>query len=209
MKLTLTQILDFPKRYRANLINSLSGVKTPVLVGTKNQANATNLSIFNSLLHIGAHPPLLGILCRPNNTPRHTLNNILETGHYTLNFIPQNLIERAHQTSAKYPASISEFEACHIEPLWTDFNAPYVKESPIRIGMEFKEQLDIKINGTLLIIGEIKEVYIEDSKIDEEGNALMTAHDISSIVGLNAYHVAKRLYKLSYAEPDEKLIKTE
>ena len=74
-------------RYRATLINSLTGVRPAVLVGTRSGSGNNNLAIFNSLVHIGADPPLNGLLFRPATVERHTLNNILETGNYTLNFV--------------------------------------------------------------------------------------------------------------------------
>ena len=69
-------------RYRATLINSLAGVKQAFLIGSKSSSGHSNLAIFNSLIHIGANPPLWGFLCRPDTVKRDTLQNILETGEY-------------------------------------------------------------------------------------------------------------------------------
>lgn len=77
----------------------------------KNKTGQTNLAIFNSLVHIGANPPLIGFVVRPDSAERHTLNNILETGFYTINHINENIYKQAHQTSARYPEEISEFAA--------------------------------------------------------------------------------------------------
>ncbi|MFN6039875.1 MAG: flavin oxidoreductase, partial [Bacteroidota bacterium] len=72
----LQDILSFEQRYRATFINSIGGFKSVALIGTKNSSGQTNLAIFNSLVHIGANPPLLGFIVRPDSVERHTLENI-------------------------------------------------------------------------------------------------------------------------------------
>ena len=73
--------------FRRNFINSLSGYKSVNLVGTIDKAGKTNLAIFNTVIHVGSNPALLGLLVRPPVVPRHTLTNILETNRYTINHI--------------------------------------------------------------------------------------------------------------------------
>lgn len=203
MQFNSQDIQEFPKRYRAQFINTLSGVKTPVLVGTRSKIGQTNLAIFNSLVHIGSHPPLLGLIFRPDSVPRHTLSNILETECYSINYIPASMIENAHQTSAKYPREVSEFDACKIQKLETEFQAPFVAHSPIRIAMKFREKIDLSINDTSLVIGEIVEVFLEKIKPREDGYLPITDANISSIVGLDSYHSPSPLFRLNYSQPDK------
>ena len=51
--------LDLP--YKRNFINSLGGFKSIALCGTVDMKNNENLAIFNSVVHIGSNPPLLGL----------------------------------------------------------------------------------------------------------------------------------------------------
>ena len=62
MTLNADAIDSLEVRYRATLINSLTGVRPAVLVGTRSGSGNNNLAIFNSLVHIGADPPLNGLL---------------------------------------------------------------------------------------------------------------------------------------------------
>ena len=64
------------KRSRANLVNSLAGYKSANLLGSVNGRGQTNLALMSSVLHIGAHPPLVGVLIRPHSVPRHSLENL-------------------------------------------------------------------------------------------------------------------------------------
>ena len=110
IEFTYNEIMQFEQRFRAMFINSIGGFKSVVLIGSKNKARQTNLAIFNSLVHLGANPPLVGFIIRPDSVERHTLNNIIETGVFTINHIRQSFFINAHQTSARYPKEISEFK---------------------------------------------------------------------------------------------------
>ena len=80
-------LMNMEQRKRANLINSIGGFKSVCLIGTTNNENQNNLAIFNSIVHIGANPPLIGFFVRPDSVERHTLANILNTEYYTINHI--------------------------------------------------------------------------------------------------------------------------
>ena len=195
-------ILSMEKRYRATFINSLTGYKSVSLVGSQDLSGQTNLAIFNSIVHLGAHPPLIGMVVRPDSVDRHTLQNIEETGFYTLNQISPGFIERAHQTSARYPKEVSEFEAVGLTQEYKgDFIAPFVSESVIQLGLEFKEKVPFAINGTLFIIGEVKHVYLPDEIIQEDG--FVDLHAASSITnsGLDSYHIVLKGKRYPYAKP--------
>jgi flavin reductase (DIM6/NTAB) family NADH-FMN oxidoreductase RutF len=197
------EILASEKQFRTNLINTVSGFKSVCLIGTTNTKGQTNLAIFNSIVHIGAHPPLIGFISRPNTVERHTLNNILSTGVYSINLISSNFYKEAHQTSARYPQHVSEFESTQLKEAYlNDFMAPYVHQSPIKLGMEFKQKIDIDLNQTHLIIGEIQHIYCPDYCLDKEGNLSLEKANIIAGCGLDAYFSTTKLARLQYAKPD-------
>lgn len=199
-----THISQFESRYRATLINSLAGIRQAFLIGTKSTEGLSNLAIFNSLIHIGANPPLWGFLCRPDTVQRDTLRNILETGHYTFNFIHQEDADKAHQTSAKFPSEVSEFEACKLKELNVhDFPVPFVAESPVKIGMKFEEKVDIAINGTILIIGSIQFIEIDEQFLSDDGFVDLAKAKTLTCAGLDAYFENTLLHRLSYAKPEK------
>ena len=59
------QLLKMDARYRAQLVNSLSGFKSANLIGTRNKQNHNNLAIFSSVVHLGSSPALVGFITRP------------------------------------------------------------------------------------------------------------------------------------------------
>ncbi len=199
-----TTLNSFESRYRAILINSLAGVKQAVLIGTKSKDLHSNLAIFNSLIHIGAKPPLWGFIFRPDTVKRDTLENILETNEYTLNYVALNDFEKAHQTSAKYDTAVSEFEACGFSEMYhTDFFAPFVAEAPIKVAMNLEQKIDIHINNTILIIGSIDHIEIDENMISADGFVDLAQATTLACAGLDAYYKTTLIERLHYARPDQ------
>ena len=189
------------QRQRVHFINSLSGFKSANLIGTQNEQGQTNLSIVSSVIHLGADPAYIAFINRPHTVQRDTLENIYETKVYTINHVNSSIYKDAHHTSARYPSHISEFDQTSLSPIYSDFRAPYVEQSHIKMGVEFREKKDIELNGTVLVIGEIVEVLIDSSFIQEDGKIDIVAAQTVSVSGLDEYHTASSLGRLEYAKP--------
>jgi hypothetical protein len=131
------ELAEQDKRYLTNFINSLSGFKSLQLLGSINQEGQSNLAVFNSIFHVGANPPYIGLVVRPDGPEHDTLKNIVSKGFYTLNNVCEEFYQQAHQTSARYASGESEFTACGLEEEYIgDFSVPFVKESTIQIGLQ-------------------------------------------------------------------------
>jgi flavin reductase (DIM6/NTAB) family NADH-FMN oxidoreductase RutF len=193
-------ILAMERLPRLKLINSITGYKPGNLIATINGQGQTNVAIFSSVVHIGSDPALLGFFMRPMVTERHTMENILETGMYTINHINSEIIEQAHFTSADFERHESEFDKCHLTPVFKDgFLPPYVSESNVQIGMELAEKVDIKLNNTILVIGYVSHLYIEqDAFIMDSGLDLKKA-DTVCISGLDSYHSVEKIVSFPFA----------
>jgi flavin reductase (DIM6/NTAB) family NADH-FMN oxidoreductase RutF len=189
------------KIYRANFVNSLSGIKSANLIGTRSRTGVDNLAIVSSVFHIGANPPLMGVLMRPHSVPRDSLANIKTTKQFTLNHVHSGIAEQAHQTSARYPEDASEFDAVGLTPHYIDgFHAPFVKEARIRIALEVADMQKLDINQTELIIGQIVEVYLDESIVAPHGYLDIEQADSIGVSGLESYHQIKRIGQYPYAK---------
>ena len=200
------QILQLEKQKRVHLINSLGGFKSVALVGTSDENKNTNLSIFSSFFHLGANPPLIGMIFRPSPPERDTMRNILDTGFYTINHINESIFKKAHQTSARYDRGVSEFDATGlISEYKNEFFAPFVAESVVQLGIEFKQKIDIAINNTTMIVGEIVQIYIPENCLLEDGFIDIEKANTITCSGLDSYHKTMQLDRLSYAKPDKEI----
>jgi flavin reductase (DIM6/NTAB) family NADH-FMN oxidoreductase RutF len=205
MHFTKKDITDASKVFRLNLINSITGIKPGNLIGTKSAEGISNLGVFSSVVHLGSSPALLGFILRPEGeVPRHTMENIEQTGYYTINHIHESFISNAHYTSAKFDAHISEFEACNLTEQYLEgFSAPFVKESQIKIAMKFADIIPIPLNNTSLVIGEIEHILIPDTVISPNGRLNLSAANSVGISGLNRYYSLKMESEFPYARVDE------
>lgn len=189
-------------------VNCLSGFKSVNLIGTKRTEGSANLAIISSLFHLGANPPLMGFVLRPHSgeSPRHTLLNIKERSFFTINHIHADILKKSHQTSARYPRDCSEFEACGLSEEYKDnFQAPFVQESRIQLAMELLNIVDVPENGTHIVIGQIKDIYLPEDTLKKDGFIDLQLAGSLCVSGLDAYYSPTLLERLSYAKPDKEV----
>jgi len=189
--------------YRANFINSLTGFKSASLIGTINAQGVPNLGMFSSMVHIGSDPALIGYINRPVAAAPHTLANIKSNGFYTVNHIHPSFVDKAHQTSAKYPDEVNEFaEVGLIEEYLEGINVPFVKESAIKYLLSLKEVVPITLNDTFLVIGQLEQVLIDPS-LQPTADGFLELDQIGSICsnGLDAYYKTTLIDRYAYAKP--------
>ncbi|BFM08537.1 flavin reductase family protein [Halioxenophilus aromaticivorans] len=197
----IDDILDMESRKRAAFINCLSGAKATNLIGTQDKQGRTNLSIMSSAFHVGATPPLMGLIIRPDPVPRHTLHNILETGYYTLNHVNQDILSAAHQTSARYDKDESEFGATGLTSQFVaNIPAPFVAESAIKLGLKLVHHQELAVNKTHLVIGEIQTVLLPEDAVADDGHLAITEHGSVAVTGLDTYHELQPIARFKYAK---------
>jgi len=188
------------KLQRVQLATTLPGAKPVCLVGSQSINEKTNLAPFSSITHLGSNPMLIGMVTRPATVDRHTLQNILATGHWTLNHVHSEILEQAHQCSARY--QVSEFEATGLTPVFeVGINAPFVAESRVRYGLELKETINITSNNTQLIVGEVIFISMDDQLQQTDGGFSLMAADTLASTALDTYFKIVDYKKLPYAKP--------
>lgn len=191
------------KRRCAALINSITGFKSANLIATADGNGHSNLAIMSSLLHIGSRPPLLALVFRPDTVERHTLDNIRASGAYTVNHVHSGIVDAAHQTAARYPREVSEFDAVGLSAVWRDdFPAPFVAEAHVHIGMQLVDEQVLKVNGTHLVIGEILSIAVPDEAVLDSGALDPALADTVALTGLDSYYRASPLQRMAYAKPE-------
>lgn len=206
MILSSTDISEMEQRYRATFMNSISGFKSLQMVGTIGQSGKTNIALFNSIFHIGANPPLIGMICRPDGDQHSTFHNIENTGFYTLNNVKNDWYKQAHQTSARYNLEQSEFKECGFtEQYLPNFKAPFVQEASVKLGIQLKEVNTIKYNGSRIIIGEVKHIILDEGLVATDGFVDLEKAQTVTVAGLDSYHITQKLARLKYAKPENQV----
>ncbi len=192
--------------YRANFFNSIGGFKSLNLIGTKSASGIENLAVFFSVVHLGANPPLLGLVFRPHTVPRHTLENIRESKSLTVNSVNKAMYKQAHQCSASYGQAVSEFVEVNLTPFYSDTCfAPFVQESSVKIACTYVEDYLIEANKTIFMVAKIDEVFVEDTILQKDGLIDLAAGQGVAVNALDAYYQPTLLERLAYARPNEPL----
>jgi flavin reductase (DIM6/NTAB) family NADH-FMN oxidoreductase RutF len=136
------------------------------------------------------------------DVPRNTYDNIKETGQFTVNHIDASIIEDAHHTSAKYNKEISEFDITNLEEEYkNEWHAPFVKNAPIQMALTYCEEYEIKANNTILLIGEIKDLFIRQDLLEDDGFINLSKGNIVAINGLDGYTVPELKERIPYQRP--------
>ena len=204
MKLSKKEIEKSERKWRLNLINSVSGIKPANLIGTKSEDGIDNLAIFSSVVHLGSNPAQFGFVVRPiSDVPRDTYVNIEQTKYYTINSISKNYIKKAHYTSAKFDKNVSEFEKIKIKKVIIDnFYAPFVKDSSIKIGLKHIESINLP-NKCKFIIGSVELLIFPDNSINKIGQIDLSSFSNVGISGLNTYYGLNILETFPYVRINE------
>ncbi|GAK93106.1 conserved domain associated with flavoprotein oxygenases [Nonlabens ulvanivorans] len=117
-----------------------------------------------------------------------------------------NLVDRSHQSSAKYDEQVSEFNELGIELLRrNDFIAPFVSEATIQVAAEYVNEYPIKENNCILVICKITDIFIQPDILHQDGWLDISKAGSVAINGLDGYAVAKTRKRLSYAQVDKEL----
>ncbi len=202
MHLTLEEIMARPAAFRRDLLNTLPGPRGVHLIGTRGHKGTENLAVFSSVVHVGASPPLLGFIMRPLTVPRHTYHHILANGWFTLNTLHPDILEAGHQTSANYAIGVSEFAATGLTPQYSEAcPAPYVKESPVRIGLTLEEEHPIAANRTIFLIGRVREIFVPDDCVADSGHVDHLKLNTLTVAGLDTYYPPGEPTRHPYARP--------
>ena len=202
---TIAEIQGWSRIYRANFVNSLSGFKPVSLIATVGVDGQPNLAVFSNIVHLGADPALVGFINRPKEAAPHTIRNIEHTRCYTINHIRPAFVEKAHQTSAKYPENVNEFEAVGLNPVFKDgFSVPYVEESLVQMALTLSEIIPLS-NGTYLVVGALEHAYVDDQAVATDGFIELSKQESMVSLGLDAYYTTTPLQRFTYAKPDHAL----
>ena len=198
---SLAEIQTWDRFTRANFINTLTGFKSLSLIGTVNKAGESNVAVFSNIVHLGADPALIGFINRPLEAAPHTLQNIQETGFFTVNLVTESMYKQAHQTSAKYADGVSEFEMTGLtEQFREECSAPFVAESPVQYLLKLEQVIPIELNDTFFVIGSLQAAYVPVEIQEEDGFLDLAKTGILTSLGTSGYYKTEKIDNLPYAK---------
>lgn len=132
--------------------------------------NAAPYSFFNVM---GSAPPTiaLGLMAAPDRGFKDTARNILETGQFVVNLVPERLATAMNLTSADAPLGVDELALAGLETL------PSVHVAPPRIAASPVAYECVALSSVVtgpcqtVVIGRVLAVHVEDRYLKDAGRA--------------------------------------
>lgn len=141
-------------------------------VVTKGEAglNAAPYSFFNVM---GSAPPTvaIGLLADPDRGFKDTAQNILDTGEFVVNLVPERLVESMNTTAVNAPRDIDELGLAELSTHASEHIAPpRIADSPVAFECRSVSNVVTGPQQTV-VIGRVLAVHIDDDYILDAENA--------------------------------------
>ena len=186
-----------PGKISTGLLHShLLGAVAPrpiAFASTMDKHGRPNLSPFSFFNVFGVNPPLA--IFSParrvkDNTIKHTLENVMETGEVVINIVNYAMVRQASLASTEYAKGINEFEKSGFTAIPSEKVKPFrVKESPVQLECKVNEIIHTGYEGGAgnLVICEIVLIHISEDVLDDKGKIDQHKIDVVGRLGGDWY----------------------
>jgi flavin reductase (DIM6/NTAB) family NADH-FMN oxidoreductase RutF len=122
-----------------------------------------NAAPFSAFCSVSTEPPMVGVnIGRRGKGLKDTARNILAAKEYVINIADESLMEKLHQCSREYPATISELVEVGLETAPSEFvRTPRIAASPVQFECVLFKVLEFGVS-TQFFVGEIKRFHVRD-----------------------------------------------
>jgi len=140
-------------------------------VGTRSQDGTNNLAPFSFYNAFSSTPPIVGFSTIPrlNGRKKDSLQNVLDTGCFTLSAVSHRLVQQMSKSAALLEPEEDEFAYAGLEPAKAEkVNAPYVKDAQLVFECTLNQVIsfgDVEGAGNL-VLGQIINIRIDDDIYD-------------------------------------------
>ncbi|KAJ7072256.1 hypothetical protein C8F01DRAFT_1103152 [Mycena amicta] len=158
---------DFAKLSSKDTYSILTSSIVPrpiALVSTLSADGIPNLAPFSYFSMVGHDPPLVSIaFALSQKRSKHTRENTLATGQFTVNIVNQDFVAAANATSVEAPAEVDEWKLAGLTPMRSQMVQPAC--------LYFHKDLtppDSEVVTTTLVLGLVRLCHVHESVLDPE-----------------------------------------
>jgi len=146
---------------------------------SENAGGDYNLAPFSYFNAICSDPPLVMISVgkKRDDSPKDTWANIAARRHFVVHIAHEELLEPLNDSSATLPAGESEVDllGLPLTPL-TDSRLPRLSDARIALVCELYRLQEIGPLPQALILGRVKQVYIDDGMCSRDADGRLEIH---------------------------------
>ncbi|GAB3535748.1 flavin reductase family protein [Arthrobacter tecti] len=167
-------------------------------VASRSAAGVDNLAPHSFYTVASVKPPVLqftSVGCKD------TLNNIRETGEFTVNLATERLFEKVNATGTAFGRDVSEFDAVNLtrEPSLT-VAVPRVKESPVSV--ECLLNRIIPVGDCFIVLGEVLHAAVDEDAL-EDNHPLIGKLQPLSRLGRDEWGTAGEIRRIARIRAEE------
>lgn len=136
-------------------------------VSTLGKSGVVNLAPFSFFNVMGEDPPtlVLGLGADPVKGFKDTARNILETGEFVVNLVPEALADKMNLSAIDSPSEVSELTLAGLTPAPSHhIRPPRVLESPVNFECRVLTSLVTGPHQTL-VVGRVLAVHVQDALV--------------------------------------------
>jgi flavin reductase (DIM6/NTAB) family NADH-FMN oxidoreductase RutF len=142
--------------------------------------NAAPFSFFNVM---GSAPPtlVLGLMADPLRGFKDTARNIIETGQFVVNLVPEALVRQMNVTAVDAPSDVSELTLAGLDKAASiHVRAPRIAASPV--SFECVNHATV-VTGPhqSVVIGRILAVHIADAFVQDAGRGYIATQELDLV----------------------------
>lgn len=192
--------LELSKMYK-----TLIGTVTPrpiAFVTSQDENGKLNAAPFAFFNIVCPDPPMLMIsVGKQNGALKDTSSNILNNKEFVVHIVDESIVKEVVKTGDNYPHEINELDKTNLTTTSSKtVNVPSVKEAKVRYECELVHHLELgdQQNGTDMLIGQVKAVYIDDAIYDPESAYVDVEklNPISRVVGDHYVRIGESVKEL-------------
>lgn len=141
-------------------------------VSTVNEDGSNNLAPFSFFTAVSAKPMIIAfspMIRSSTGEIKDTAKNILARKHFVVNFVTEDLAQKANLTSSELAYGEDEFIHAGLTPIDSDsVKAKRVKESPVQFECIYRDHLSYgdQPGAGMIITGEVLKIHIDESILD-------------------------------------------
>lgn len=176
-------------------------------VSTVDGEGRTNLAPFSFFTAVCSHPPTI-LFCPvtpADQKTKDTLHNIRTMKEFVVNIVTEDNVHAMNQTSANYPADVSEFDAVGLTPVASmKIAPPRVAESPIQLECVLNQIVNIggdAAGSGHIVIGQIVQAHVDENAFDLASGSIDTSK-IKPVSRLSGTHYAPVRDIFSISKPE-------
>ncbi|MES2773623.1 MAG: flavin reductase family protein [Bacteroidota bacterium] len=204
-----------PGEIKTGLLHSyLLGAIAPrpiCFASTVDKDGNPNLSPFSFFNVFGSNPTTL--IFSParrvrDNTIKHTLENVYETGEVVINVVNYSMVQQASLSSCEYEKGVDEFVKAGFTKLPSQkVKAFRVAESPVQLECKVRQVIETGTEGGAgnLVICEVLVMHINDNVLDEQQRIDPHKIDLVARMGFDYYCRASGAAVFEVPKPNTQL----